>query len=283
MDSSQWQDSTDAPQFGDRHTDVVAERGTFDAWSADAWWDNQWRGDVATEGVAADAWRADSWGQIPWPAALMDRPSGSDAVQLPDRRTDIVAERSSDDAWWANAWWESQGTYARWDDPSASDALQLADRRTDNAQGAAGSADSSGVTARLMPQDVIRIQQAEAALGPPRSLHNLARDALNDIAKRPTQETVDLDTVFPWVPYVAAHKENEAIIGTGITHARAVFFQAPMTPIVVARNVWTSASTERMALSVEFTLAIHARMTLSCSSAVNSESTCKSAMVFTLL
>ena len=39
---------------------------------------------------ANDAWRADAWGQIPWPAALMDRPSGSDAVQLADRRTDIV-------------------------------------------------------------------------------------------------------------------------------------------------------------------------------------------------
>ena len=35
------------------------------------------------------------------------------------------------------------------------------------------------VTARLKPEHVIRIQQEEAARGPPRSLHKLARDALN--------------------------------------------------------------------------------------------------------
>ena len=92
---------------------------------------------------------------------------------------------------------------------------------TDNAQAAAGSADVAGVIARVTPQNFIAIQQAEAARGPPRSLHNLARDALNAIANRPTQETVDLDTVFPWEAYVAAHKESEAIIGTGITHAHA--------------------------------------------------------------
>ena len=42
------------------------------------------------------------------------------------------------------------------------------------------------------------------------------------------------------------------------------FCQAPMTQIVVARGVWTSASTGRMALSVEFTLAGDPRTTRSC-------------------
>ena len=79
------------------------------------------------------------------------------------------------------------------------------------------------VTARLKPEDVIRIQQEEAARGPPRSLHNLARDALNEISQRPTQSAVNLDECFPWVQYVAAHKHSAEIIGPGITHAYAVF------------------------------------------------------------
>ena len=78
--------------------------------------------------------------------------------------------------------------------------------------------------ARLMPEQVIAIQQEEAARGPPRSLHRLARDALNEINNRPTRDTVDLDGCFPWVQYVAAHRLSAQIIGPGITHAHAVFF-----------------------------------------------------------
>ena len=171
-------------------------------------------------------WYGDA-GERQWADAGWERPSGSDALQPADSRTDVVAERGANDAWRADAWWENQWEDGRWERPLASDAHQLADRHTDtvdNAQGAAGSADTPGVTARLMLQHVIGIQQAEAARGPPRSLHNLARDALDAIANNPTQETVDLDTVFPWEAYVAAHRESQAIIGTGITHARAVFF-----------------------------------------------------------
>ena len=53
------------------------------------------------------------------------------------------------------------------------------------------------VTARLKPEDVIRIQQEEAARGPPRSLHHLARHALNEISQRPTQSAINLDDCFP--------------------------------------------------------------------------------------
>ena len=49
------------------------------------------------------------------------------------------------------------------------------------------------VTARLKPEHVIPIQQEEAARGPPRSLHKLARDALNKISARPARPAVNLD------------------------------------------------------------------------------------------
>ena len=93
------------------------------------------------------------------------------------------------------------------------------------AQLPAGSADGLAVPAPLMPEHVIAIQQEEAARGPPRSLHRLARDALNAISRRPTRSTVNLDDCFPWVQYVAAHRLSAQIIGSGITHAHAVFFQ----------------------------------------------------------
>ena len=86
-----------------------------------------------------------------------------------------------------------------------------------------GSADSPPATHQLRPEDVIAIQQAEAARGPPRSLHNLARDALNGISNRPTQEPVVLDDLFPWVQYVAAHRQSAEIIGPGITQAIALW------------------------------------------------------------
>ena len=103
---------------------------------------------------------------------------------------------------------------------ASSVSVTLAARTTtrDVAQLPAGSAD-----ARLRPEQVIAIQQEEAARGPPRSLHTLARDALNAISNRPTRDTVNLDECFPWVQYVAAHRQSAEIIGPGITHAHAVF------------------------------------------------------------
>ena len=80
------------------------------------------------------------------------------------------------------------------------------------------------VPARLMLTDVVAIQHQEAARGPPRSLHDLARDALNTISNRPIRTSVNLDDWFPWMQYVAAHMQSAAIIGPGITHALAVFF-----------------------------------------------------------
>ena len=79
------------------------------------------------------------------------------------------------------------------------------------------------VQARLDPAMVVGIRQQEAARGPPRSLHKMARGALNQISQNPTYESQNLDEVFDWVPYVAAHVHADQIIGPGITHAIAHF------------------------------------------------------------
>ena len=76
----------------------------------------------------------------------------------------------------------------------------------------------------LLGQEMlIRIRQEEAALGPPRSLHKMARKALDEIAQRPSYDSVDLQGVFPWKQYVAQHALSEKIVGTGIIRACAEF------------------------------------------------------------
>ena len=86
----------------------------------------------------------------------------------------------------------------------------------------AGAADVPPAQAQLRLEDIIAIQNAEAAeFRPPRSLHNLARDALNNISLSPNREPVVLDGVFPWMQYVAAHRQSTEIIGPGITQAIA--------------------------------------------------------------
>ena len=76
---------------------------------------------------------------------------------------------------------------------------------------------------RLSLADVPAVRRGEAARGPPRSLHRLARDALQAIAKDDEYCTVNLDNVFPWIQYIAAHARSNEIIGPGITEALAVF------------------------------------------------------------
>ena len=81
-----------------------------------------------------------------------------------------------------------------------------------------------------MPEDVRDVQRAERDRGPPRSLHKLARNALNAIEDREFQMNVSLDNEFPWREYIAAHDESTLIIGTGIVEARAVFFKDQRDP-----------------------------------------------------
>ena len=83
---------------------------------------------------------------------------------------------------------------------------------------------------RLMREDVRAIQRAERDRGPPRSLHQLARNALNDIEDRDPPIDVSLDNEFPWREYIASHNESAKIIGTGIVQARAVFFKDQKDP-----------------------------------------------------
>ena len=81
-----------------------------------------------------------------------------------------------------------------------------------------------------MPEDVREIQRMERDRGPPRSLHKLARDALNDIEDRDPPIDVSLDNEFPWREYIVAHNQSAKIIGTGIVQARAVFFKDQKDP-----------------------------------------------------
>ena len=98
------------------------------------------------------------------------------------------------------------------------------------ARGPPAHRDAAQLPAVLLPQHVIAIQQEEAARGPPRSLHRLARDALNAISNSANRSPVNLDGVFPWMQYVAAHPQSADIIGTGITRAHAVFLPGTNDP-----------------------------------------------------
>ena len=75
----------------------------------------------------------------------------------------------------------------------------------------------------------------------PRSLHKLAREALNSISQATkdvehTEEldawlrTQDLETWFPWRAYIACHPRASEIIGSGVTHATAEFINGTTDP-----------------------------------------------------
>ena len=78
----------------------------------------------------------------------------------------------------------------------------------------------------LSLHDAATLRAAEAAYRPKRSLHKLARDALNAITREGVHGTVqsrDLDDWFPWKEYIACHAMASEIIGKGVTHAVAEF------------------------------------------------------------
>ena len=77
----------------------------------------------------------------------------------------------------------------------------------------------------LSLHDAATLCAAEAAHRPKRSLHKLARDALNAITKAGVHSTAskDLDGWFPWKEYIACHDKAPYIIGEGVTHAVAEF------------------------------------------------------------
>ena len=73
--------------------------------------------------------------------------------------------------------------------------------------------------------DIAALRAAERARTPRRSLHKLAREALNTIAAAGADSDVarDLDAWFPWREYLALHENAVVIIASGITHAVAEF------------------------------------------------------------
>ena len=73
--------------------------------------------------------------------------------------------------------------------------------------------------------DIASLRAAERARTPRRSLHKLAREALNTIAAAGADSDVarDLDAWFPWREYLALHENAVVIIASGITHAVAEF------------------------------------------------------------
>jgi hypothetical protein len=196
--------NSDASQLAAGRTDAVAElentvvsqpAQTPDATSSSPWLTASWTKlhFLKLSSTNRDASASDT---------APDCVSNTDASQLAAGRTDAVAEPEN----------------------TVVSQLTLGTTNRDAPQLLAGSADAPAVSACLMPEHVIAIQQQEAARGPPRSLHRLARAALKAINNMPNRAPVDLDPCFPWKQYVAAHRQSDAIIGPGITHALAVFF-----------------------------------------------------------
>ena len=77
----------------------------------------------------------------------------------------------------------------------------------------------------LCTEDIQQLRTAERARVPQRAIHKLARDALNAIASAGPNSSMDrnLEPWFPWRSYAACHEDAHAVIGSGITLAKAEF------------------------------------------------------------
>lgn len=116
-------------------------------------------------------------------------------------------------------------------DATAHDLLPPRSSATANANAqAAATEHSHTLQPTLVPlslADAEMMRNAEAARTPLRSLHRLARDALNAITSAGVNSTIDknLDCWFPWKEYIACHGSASDIIGEGVTHAVAEFIE----------------------------------------------------------
>ena len=113
--------------------------------------------------------------------------------------------------------------FANLDASNPGDVAQLADDFANLDASNTGGLGQTTTVVRLHASNLIGVRLQEANRGPPRSLHNLARQALNAISQSSTYAEVDLDDWFEWIPYVAAHPESQRIVGPGITQAVARF------------------------------------------------------------
>ena len=112
---------------------------------------------------------------------------------------------------------------ANLDASNPGDVAQLADDFANLDASNTGGLGQTTTVVRLHASNLIGVRQQEANRGPPRSLHNMARRALNAISQSSTYAEVNLDDWFEWIPYVAAHAESEKIVGPGIKRAVARF------------------------------------------------------------
>ena len=80
----------------------------------------------------------------------------------------------------------------------------------------------------LRTGDIQQLCAAERALVPQRSLHKLARAALDSITEAGPDSPMDrnLEPWLPWRSYVACHKNAHGVIGSGITLAKAEFMDS---------------------------------------------------------
>jgi len=84
----------------------------------------------------------------------------------------------------------------------------------------------------LTVADIAMKRNAEKRHRPGRSLHKLARAALNAITEAGPSSSINknLDDWFPWMAYIACHESATDIIGPGVTHAIAEFVEGTRDP-----------------------------------------------------
>ena len=84
----------------------------------------------------------------------------------------------------------------------------------------------------LTVADIAMKRNAEKRHRPGRSLHKLARAALNAITEAGPSSSINknLDDWFPWMAYIACHESATDIIGPGVTHAIAEFVEDTRDP-----------------------------------------------------
>ena len=84
----------------------------------------------------------------------------------------------------------------------------------------------------LIVADIAMKRNAEKRHRPVRSLHKLARAALNAITEAGPSSSINknLDDWFPWMAYIACHESATDIIGPGVTHAIAEFVEDTRDP-----------------------------------------------------
>ena len=84
----------------------------------------------------------------------------------------------------------------------------------------------------LTVADIAMKRNDEKRQRPKRSLHRLARAALNAITEAGPSSSIskNLDDLFPWMAYIACHESAADIIGPGVTHATAEFLEGIRDP-----------------------------------------------------